>query len=90
MQVVELASVILALSIEVLVSVILIQLLKATSGEKTAWPGSLGVVASRKLYRLTRPMYLGVSAPAARFKDAEKKTGGLRSGGQRDQVRSPN
>ncbi len=45
MQVVELAGVILALSMEVLVGVILAQLLKHTSGEKTAWPGSHGFVA---------------------------------------------
>ncbi len=46
MQVVELAGIILALSIEVLIGVILAQLLKAISREKTAWPGSHRVMAN--------------------------------------------
>ncbi len=62
MQVVELARIILALSIEVLIGVIFAQLMKATSGEKTAWPGFHGFVVARKLYRLIEPMYLGVLA----------------------------
>ncbi len=100
MPVVELVGGTLALSMEMLVSVILAQPLKATSGEKTAWSGSHGVVASRKLHCLARPAHLGVSAPAKRPRDAEVEAGGRRpadaetegqrSGGQRDQVRSPN
>ncbi len=95
MPVVELVGVTLALSMEVLVDVILIQPLKATSGEKTARPGSHGVVASRKLYRLAGPAHFGVSAPAERPRVAEDEAGGQRpvdaeaegqrSGGQRDQ-----
>ncbi len=86
-------------SMEVLVGVILAQLLKATSGEKTARPGSHGVVASRKLHCLARPAHFGVSAPAKRLRDAEVEAGGQRptnaeaedqrSEDQRDQVRSP-
>ncbi len=47
MQVIELVGVILALSMEVMVGVILVQPLKATNGEKTAWLGSHRVIASR-------------------------------------------
>ncbi len=78
----------LALSMEVLVGVILAQPLKATSEEKTAWPGSHGVIASRKLHRLAGSAYLGVSAPAERPKDAEVEAGGPRLvdvGGQKSE-----
>ncbi len=85
---------------EVLVGVILAQPLKATKREKTARPGSYGVVASRKLHHLARPAHFGVSAPAERPRDAEVEVGGQRpadaeaegqrSGSQKDQVRSPN
>ncbi len=85
MPVVELVGGTLALLMEVLVDVILAQPLKATSGEKTAWPGSHGVVASRKLHCLAGPAHLGLSAPAKRPKDAE-----VEARGQRDQIRSPN
>ncbi len=74
--------------------------MKATNGEKTARPGSHRVVASRKLYRLARPVHFRVSAPAERSRDVEVKAGGQRpadaeaegqrSGGQRDQVQIPN
>ncbi len=90
MPVVELVGDTLALSMKVLVGVILAQPLKATSGEKTARPCSHGVVASRKLHRLAGPTHFGVSAPAERPRDAEVEVEGQRSGGQRDQVRSPN
>ncbi len=90
MQVVELADAILALSLEVLVGIILVQPLKATSGETTTWLGSHGVVAVRKLHCLARPTHLGVSAPVEKPRDADEKTGGLRLGGQKDQIRSPN
>ncbi len=63
MQVIELAGVIFALSMEVLVGVILTQSVKAISRKKTAQPGSHGFVAAKKLHCLTKPMYLGVSAP---------------------------
>ncbi len=59
MQVVELVYVILTLLIEVLVDVILIQLLKATSEEMTTRPGSHRVIATRKLYHLAGPTYSG-------------------------------
>ncbi len=75
---------------EVLVGVILAQLLKATSGEKMARPGSHGFVASRKLYRFVGPTHSEVLAPVERPRDVDEKTGGLRSGGQKNQVRSPN
>ncbi len=75
----------LVLSMEVLVGVILAQPLKAISEEKTARPGSHGVVASRKLHCLAGPAHLGMSALAERPKDVE-----VEAGGQRDQVRSPN
>ncbi len=78
MPVVEQVGNTLTLSMEVLVDVILVQPLKATSGEKTARPGSHGVVASRKLHCLAGPAHLGVSAPAERPKDAEVETGGRR------------
>ncbi len=87
-------------SMEMLVGVILTQPLKATSGEKTARPGSHGVVASRKLHRLAGPAHFGVSALAERSRDVKVEAGdqrsadaeaeGQRSGGQRDQVRSQN
>ncbi len=51
MQVVELADIILALLIELLVGVILSQPLKATSGEKMARPGFHGFVAVILPYR---------------------------------------
>ncbi len=76
MPVVELVGGILALSMEVPVGIILAQLLKATSGEKTAWPCSHGVVASRKLHHLAGPAHFRVSAPAERPKDAEVEAGG--------------
>ncbi len=54
----------------------------------------------QKLHRLARPMHLGVLASVERPRDAEAEagdqspadaeSGGLRLGGQRDQVRSPN
>ncbi len=66
MQVVELAGVILALSIEVLVGVILAQLLKATSGEKMAWLGSHGFVVAKKLYCLIGSTHLGMSTPTSK------------------------
>ncbi len=97
---VELAYVILSLSIEVLVSVILAQLLKATSREKTAWQGSHGVIATRKLHCFVGPTHLGVSAPTKRPRDVDEEAGGqrpadakargIRAGGQRDQIQSPN
>ncbi len=79
---------------EVLVSVILAQPLKATSREKkTARPGSHGVEASKKLHRLAGPAHLGVSALAERPRDVEAETGGPRpadAGGQRSEgQRSP-
>ncbi len=100
MPVVELIGGTFTLSMEVLVVVILAQPLKATSGEKTARPGSHGVVASRKLHHLVELAHFGVSAPAERPRDVEVEAGGQktadveaesqRSGGQRDQLRSPN
>ncbi len=75
MQVVELAGIILALSMEVLVDVILVQLLKYTSGEKTARPGSHEVMTTRKLHRLVGPTHSGVSALAERSKDANEEVG---------------
>ncbi len=88
MPVVKLVGDTLALSIEVLVDVILAQPLKATSGEKTAQPGSHGVVASRKLHCLVGPAYLGVLAPAERPRDVEEEIRGPRpvdAGGQRSE-----
>ncbi len=100
MPVVELVGDTLTLSMEVLVGVILAQPLKATSGEKMARPSSHGVVASRKLHCLAEPAHFGVSAPAERPRDVKVEAGGQRltdvevegqrSGGLRDQVRSPN
>ncbi len=97
---VELVGGTLALSMEVLVGVIVAQPLKATSREKTARPYSHRVVASKKLHCLAGPAYFGVSAPAERPRDTEVEAGGQRpavaevegqrSGGQRDQVQSPN
>ncbi len=88
MPVVELVRGTLALSMKVLVCLILAQPLKATSREKMARLGFHGVIASRKLHRLVGPMYLGVSAPAEKPKDAEVEAGGLRpadAGGQRSE-----
>ena len=62
MKVVELAGVIFTLSIKMLISVIFTQLLKATSGKKTAWLGSHKLVAAKKLQRFARQMHLGVLA----------------------------
>ncbi len=76
MQVVELAGVILALSMKVLVGIILVQPLKAISGEKTVWPGSHRFVAARKLHHLARPTLLGVLAPVERPKDANVEVRG--------------
>ncbi len=100
MLVVELVGGTLARSMEVLVGVIHAQPLKATSGEKMGRPYSHRVVASRKLHCLAGPAHFGVSAPAERPRDveaevrgqrpADAEAGGLRSGGQRGQVRSPN
>ena len=73
MQVVELASVIFTLLMEVLIGIILTQLLKATSREKTAWLGFYRFVAARKLYYLVEPMYLRVLTLAERSKDTDKK-----------------
>ncbi len=44
------------------------------------WPGSHGIVASRKLYYLTGPIHSGVLAPVERSRDKDEETGGLRSG----------
>ncbi len=100
MPVIELVGGTLALSMEVLVGVILAQPLKATSGEKTARPCFHGVLASRKLHRLTGHAHFGVLAPVERPRDVKVEAGGQRpadaeaesqrSGSQRDQVRSPN
>ncbi len=73
MQVVELAGVIVALSIEVLVGIILAQLLKATSGEKTTRLSSHGFVTARKLYHLVGPTHSRVSTPAKKPRDEDKK-----------------
>ncbi len=88
MLVVKLVGGTLALSMEVLVGVILTQPLKATSGEKTAWPGFHRIVASRKLHCLTKPAHLEVSALIERPRDAELEVGGPRpadTGGQRSE-----
>ncbi len=90
MQMIELAGVIIALSMEVLVGVILTQLLKATSKKKIARPDSHEVVAIRNLYCLIGPMYSRVSAPAERPRDADEEIRSLRSRSQKDQVRSLN
>ncbi len=97
---VELSGVILALSIEVLVGVILAQLLKATSGEKTALPGTHRFVPAKKFHCLAGPIHSRVSAPAKKPRDVDEETKGqrpadaeargLRLDSQRDQVRSPN
>ncbi len=71
MPMVELVGGTLTLSIEVLVGVILTQLLKATSGEKMAWPGSHKVIASKKLHHLAESIHLGVSASAEKPRDVE-------------------
>ena len=60
---VELTSVILALSIEILAGDILAQLLKAINGEMTAWPSSYRFIAARELYCLARPMHSKVLTP---------------------------
>ncbi len=65
MQVVKLAGVILALSMEILVGVIFAQPLKATSGEKMARPGSYGFVTVKKLHYLAGPTHLRVLAPTS-------------------------
>ncbi len=78
MHIVELASVILALLMEVLVGVILAQPLKAISREKTAQLGSYGVMTTRKLYYLAKPTHSGVSASAERLRDADEKARGQR------------
>ncbi len=59
-QVVKLAGVILALSIEVLVGVILTKPLKTTSKEKTAQLGSHGFEVARKLHCFAGLTHLGV------------------------------
>ncbi len=79
MQVVELAGIILALSIEVLKGIILAQLLKATSREKTARPGSHGFMTAKKLHCLVRLTHLRVSSSIKRPKDVDKKARGQRS-----------
>ncbi len=99
-QMVKLAGVILALSIEVLVGFIPAQPLKATNGEKTAWPSSYGIMTTRKLHCLVGLTYSGVSALAERLKDvveeargqrpADAEKRGLKTRGQRDQVWSLN
>ncbi len=63
---------------EVLVGVILSQLLKTTSGEMTAQPGSHEFVVVSKLYCLARPMYLKVLALAERPRDADAEARGQR------------
>ncbi len=78
MQVIELAGIILALSMEVLEDVILAQPLKATSQEKMAWPSSHGFVAAKKLHRLAWPTHSGVLAPVEKPKDVDKKVGDQR------------
>ncbi len=81
---VELAGVIFALLIEVLVGVIFAQPLKTTSGEKAIWLGSHGFVTAKKLYCLIGPMYFAVSASTKRPRDIEvAKAKGQRSEGQR-------
>lgn len=65
MQVVELASIIFALSMDLLVDIIFVQSLKATSKEKMVWLDSYGFVvarASKKLHCLIGPTHFGVSA----------------------------
>ena len=62
MQVVELADVIFALSMEVLISVIFAQPLKAISRKKMAQLGFHKFVPARKLQCFTRPTQLGVLA----------------------------
>ncbi len=62
--------------------------MKVTSGEKTTWPDSHGIVVSRKLYCLAGPAHLGVSAPAESLRDAEIEIRGPRpadAGGQRSE-----
>ncbi len=85
MPAVELVGRTFALSMEVLVGVILTQLLKTTSGEKMAWPGFHGVVASKKLYHLAEPAHIGVLAPAERPRDAEVEVKGPRTTDARGQ-----
>lgn len=63
MQVVELAGIILALSIQVLVDIILAQPLKIANKGKTAWPSFHKFVAAKKLYYLAKPMHLEVLTP---------------------------
>ena len=60
MQIVELASVILTLAMEILVDVIFVQPLKAISREMTARPGFHGFVIAKKLHCLAIPIHLRV------------------------------
>lgn len=68
---IELASVIFALLMEVLVDVILVQPLKATSREKTAWPVSHRFIIAKKLHRFTEPTHLAISALTERSRDTD-------------------
>lgn len=68
MQVVNLVGIIFDLSMEVLVENTLVQLLKATSREITAWLGSYLFVIVRKLHCLAEPTYLRVLAPLLKAK----------------------
>ncbi len=100
MQVIKLAGIILALSIEVLVDVILAQLLKAISGTKTAWLGSHGIMTTRKLHCLVGLTYSRGSTPVERPRNVDEEAGsqrladiearGPRARGPRDQARNPN
>ena len=60
---VELAGVILTLSMEVLVGGTFAQSLKTFSREIMAWPGFYKFIVARKLHCLTKPIYSRVSAP---------------------------
>ncbi len=81
---------------EVLVDIILVQPLKATSREKTAWLGSYRFIIARKLYCFVKPMHSGVLDLAKKPKDANEEARGqkpvdvevrnLRTRNQRDQV----
>lgn len=97
---IKLIGVILALLMEVLIDIILTQLLKATSGEDMARPGSYKVMATRKLYCFARLIYLEVSALVEKPRDineeiksqkpADVEAGSLRIGDRKDQVQSLN
>lgn len=73
MQIVELANVILALSIEMLVDVTFAQLLKAISRKKMTWLGFYRVIVIKKLHCFIKPIHSRVSALTERLKDTDKK-----------------